>query len=60
MPYALGTVELACADAATTMATINFADFGTPNVKGGCTKYASNASCSEKHLRRRLEPSLHR
>jgi hypothetical protein len=33
---------------ATTIAAINFAGFGNPNVKGGCTKYASNASCSEK------------
>jgi hypothetical protein len=47
-PYAMGEVQLACTDSTATIAAIGFADFGTPDTSGGCTHFASNATCSEK------------
>ena len=49
-PYALREVVLACADKGATIATIGFADFGTPDVSGGCAHYKSSGACSDKAL----------
>eukprot|EP01051_Picozoa_sp_SAG22_P008883 SAG22_NODE_705_length_7772_cov_45.048742_1_plen_283_part_10 len=45
-PYDMGVVKLSCNEASAKIMTIEFADFGTVAVSGGCGQFASG-ECSE-------------
>eukprot|EP01052_Picozoa_sp_SAG31_P027777 SAG31_NODE_2628_length_5350_cov_48.017901_4_plen_595_part_00 len=46
-PYEMAAVRLSCDSTAAKISTVNFADFGTVSVSGGCGSFASNSSCTE-------------